>query len=135
MKTLLSFLFLAVFSVAAFADIQEPPVSLNNPVRKFGRGLSNVVLGISEIPYTLCINNEINGNNSFFAGYSKAIWRSAYRTGKGAWEVAMFPIPVYKGSYRSPYRSDVLYGTTGFSEFPPELGFETRYRYCRTSLQ
>jgi hypothetical protein len=37
------------------------------------------------------------------------------------------------GSYYPPYRSDIPWINSGYSEFPPELGFETRYDYSRLS--
>jgi hypothetical protein len=42
-----------------------------------------------------------------------------------------FPFPTVKGSYRPPYRSDIPWIKSGYQEFPPELGFETRYNYVR----
>ncbi len=57
--------------------------------------------------------------------------RSFARLGYGVYETALFPFPTYKGSYRPPYKSDIPWIHCGYSEFPPELGFESRYNYVR----
>jgi len=47
------------------------------------------------------------------------------------YEVALFPFPTQKGTYYPPYRSDIPWINSGYQEFPPELGFDTRYNYVR----
>lgn len=133
MKTLLSFLLVTAFAAAAFADIQSPPMAQEGPTRKFGRGLSNVAYGVCEVPVTLCQVNDGLGNSSAFGfGVIQSINRSLYRIAGGIFDVTTFPFPIYKGSYRSPYPSDLIWGEQGYYEFPPELGFETRFDYTRT---
>jgi len=131
MKTLLATLFLAVFATAAFADIQEPPLAWDGPVRKLGRGLSNVLLGVSELPYNVAFVNETMGNNAVPYGVVRGLERTIYRFGQGWYDVVTAPFPTYKGCYSAPYALDIVWGHAGYSEFPPELGFESRYNYSR----
>ena len=78
---------------------------------------------------------EINFSEGNAAMWSYGIVRGTGRTlarlGFGIYEVTLFPFPTYKGSYRPPYKSDIPWIHCGYSEFPPELGFETRYNYVR----
>ena len=46
-------------------------------------------------------------------------------------EKAGFPIPMWHGSYRPVLPSDIPWIHAGYSEFPPELGNESKYPYCR----
>lgn len=132
MKFLLSISLVAAFAAAAIADIQAPPMSDFGPTRKLGRGLSNILFGVTEIPYTMCLINDTEGNSAAFSyGIVKGVHRAAYRFGKGWYDVVTGPVPSYKDSYRPPYRSNLIWGHNGYSEFPPELGFESRYGYVR----
>ena len=132
MKTLLSLLTLALLGTAAFADIQNPPAAVQTPIRKLGRGLSNMIYGISELPYTTCTINQEEGNNAAFSyGVLLGFHRSVYRFGMGFYEVVTFPIPHYKHSYRQPYPSNIPWVHSGYTEFPPELGYESRLNYVR----
>jgi len=132
MKVFFSFLLtLAVCSVA-FADIQAPPASDSGPTRKLGRGLGNIAFGITEIPFQWAVINEMDGNAASFSyGLVRGTGRVFARLGYGIYEVALFPFPMQKGGYTPPYRSDIPWINSGYSEFPPELGFETRYDYAR----
>ena len=132
MKVFFSFLLtLAVCSVA-LADIQAPPASDFGPTRKLGRGLGNIAFGITEIPFQWAVINEMDGNAAAFSyGLVRGTGRVLARLGYGIYEVALFPFPMQKGGYTPPYRSDIPWINSGYSEFPPELGFETRYDYSR----
>ena len=133
MKTLLSILALSAFSAVAFADIQDPPAAQYGPGRQLGRGLSNLLLGISELPVAVADGTEKDGVTALPNSVVHGLTRVFYRYGAGWHDLAVFPFPNYKGSYRPPYDTPVtIYGIGGYAEFPPELGFETRYRYCRT---
>ena len=132
MKTLLSLLFLTVLGAAAFADIQNPPAAEQGPLRKLGRGTSNILFGLTEMPLTMCNVNELEGNNAAFSyGIVKGWHRSVYRFGLGWYEVVTFPIPHYKHSYRAPYPPNIPWIHNGYTEFVPEMGFESRLDYCR----
>jgi putative exosortase-associated protein (TIGR04073 family) len=136
MKLFLCSLLVACFGIAAYADIQDPPGNDYGPTRKLSRGVANVLYGGSEIFYTIEDVNEIHGNAAGWSyGPIKGWWRAVYRFWSGWGEIVTFPYPTYKGSYRPPYKSDIPWINGGYSEFPPELGFETKYPYTRYTNQ
>lgn len=132
-----AFLIAAVaIATTAFADIQQPPASDYGPTRKLGRGIGNIAFGLSEIPDSIFAVNYSEGNSAAWSyGLVRGIGRSFARLGYGIYEVATFPAPTVRGSYRPPYRSDIPWINSGYAEFPPELGFETRYNYVRDSMR
>jgi putative exosortase-associated protein (TIGR04073 family) len=132
MKTLLSAAFLLAFAVSSFADIQDPPSNDYGPTRKMGRGLSNLVFGIAELPATIAKINEREGNSAA-AGYGvvRGLGRSGMRTGSGLFEFLTFPFPTTRRTYYPLLRSDIPYIHAGYQEFPPELGNESKYPYVR----
>jgi putative exosortase-associated protein (TIGR04073 family) len=122
----------ALGSSVALADIQSPPGSDYGPTRKLGRGLSNIAYGSSELLVSMEEINSSEGNSAAFSyGVVRGVGRTLARLGFGVYETALFPFPTYKGSYRPPYKSDIPWIHCGYSEFPPELGFESRYNYVR----
>lgn len=132
MKKLLCFLLVTGFAAAAFADIQDPPGNDYGPTRKLGRAISNIFCPITELPYTMEEINEHEGNSAAVTyGVVKGTGRIIYRVGAGWFELLTCPFPTYKGSYKPFYKSDVPWLNNGYSEFPPELGFETKYHYGR----
>ena len=133
MKALLCSLLTIMLATVAFADIQAPPASDYGPTRKLGRGLGNIAYGITEIPFQMGAINDLEGNASALSyGVVRGTGRMLARLGFGLYEVALFPLPMHKGTYYPPYQSDIPWIHSGFSEFPPELGFETRYDYVRS---
>ncbi len=54
------------------------------------------------------------------------------RMGAGFYEVVTFPAPTYRKSYAPALPSVAPWVQGGFEEFPPELGFESRFNYCRS---
>jgi putative exosortase-associated protein (TIGR04073 family) len=133
MKTLLSACAVSLLAASAFADIQDPPMNDLGPTRKLGRGLANISFAVTEIPYNLCEMNEREGNAASASyGMVKGVGRFFARIGFGVYEVATFPFPTSRSSYRPPYKSNIPWIHGGYDEFPPELGFETRYRYVRS---
>jgi putative exosortase-associated protein (TIGR04073 family) len=134
MKKLLCFLLIAGFTGVASADIQDPPANDYGPTRKLGRSIANwfPLTALTEIPDTIATINEREGNSAAMTyGVVKGFGRFFFRFGVGWYEFLTWPIPTYKGSYRPPYRSVTPWLHGGYTEFPPELGFETRYRYSR----
>jgi len=132
MKVAVTLLAVLAIGTTAFADIQQPPASDQGPTRKLGRGLSNILYGISEIPDSIFAVNYDEGNAAAWSyGVVRGVGRSFARLGYGVYEVATFPAPTVRGSYRPPYRSIVPWINSGYEEFPPELGWETRYGYTR----
>ena len=132
MKTLFCSLLLAAAAVATVhADIQAPPVSDQGPTRKFGRGLSNFLGGFSEIPYNIAYVNDEDGNNALGYGVFRGVSRALVRGGVGFYEMITAPFPLNKGKYTPTLRSQNVWVRSGYEEFPPELGWESRYNYSR----
>ena len=132
MKAAASLLAAAALAATALADIQQPPGSDYGPTRKLGRGLSNVLFGPSELLDSMAAVNYEDGNAAAWSyGLVRGIGRSFARLGYGIYDMVTFPFPTVRGSYRPPYRSDIPWIKSGYQEFPPELGFETRYNYVR----
>lgn len=130
MKSLLSILFVVAFGAIAYADIQSPAMTDQGPTRKLGRGVSNVLFGITELPNTIAKIDDREGNSAALGyGVVKGLGRTLFRFGIGWYEIITFPAPCYKNSYRAPYRSNIPWVHGGFQEFPPELGWESRYNY------
>ena len=127
MKRLI-FALLSAGVVVSLADIQAPPRSQQTAMRKLGRGVSNILYGATELPAHILRMNDTDGNSAAFGeAIVEGTWRSVVRIGYGAVEVISFPISgsghwLRKIEY-DPYR--------GYSEFPPELGFESKYDYVR----
>ena len=115
-----------------YADIQDPPANDQGPTRKLGRGLSNMLFCYTEIPVVVCTVNSGEGNSTA-AGYGtvKAIGRTFTRFNAGLFEVLTFPFPTNKGTYRAPLANEIPWIHGGYAEFPPELGWETKYNYVR----
>lgn len=119
---------------AARADIQAPPGADQSPTRKLSRGVANMALGFTEVPVTIAQTNEAEGNAAAWTfGVIKGFGRGFARVGTGFYEVVTWPFPTEKGKYTPVLRRDVPWILNGYQEFPPELGFETRYRYVRTT--
>jgi putative exosortase-associated protein (TIGR04073 family) len=132
MKTFLTVAFLCAFALALHADIQDPPSNDHGPTRKLGRGVSNLVFGWSEIYPTVAKVNTDHGNSAA-AGYGvvRGVGRGCARFGVGLFEVLTFPFPLNRGTYMPVLPSDVRYIHAGYSEFPTELGNESKYPYVR----
>lgn len=130
LSLVLSLLFTAFLGASAMADIQDPPVNDQGPTRKLGRGIANIVWAPAEFFNTVNLINEREGNSAA-AGYGiiKGVGRSFYRFGVGFYEVATFPFPTHKGSYRQPYPSNIPWIHGGYEEFPPELGWDSKLSY------
>jgi putative exosortase-associated protein (TIGR04073 family) len=133
MKTLITFLAVgAVVAGTALADIQAPPGSDQGPTRKLGRGVSNILFAPAELLDSMAAVNYAEGNSAAWGyGLVRGIGRTFARIGYGIYEVVLFPFPTQRGTYMPPYKSDVPWINSGYTEFPPELGWETRYDYAR----
>jgi putative exosortase-associated protein (TIGR04073 family) len=117
---------------SSLADIQDPPSNDYGPTRKLGRGLSNFFLAPAEISVTVSKINTDEGNAAA-AGYGvvRGVGRSATRHIAGLLEILTFPFPMWRESYAPLLPSDTRYIHAGYSEFPPELGNESKYPYVR----
>src|SRR4051812_26272829 len=132
MKTLLTLVTLAGLSSLAMADIHDPPMNDQGPTRKLGRGIANIAFGAVEIIQTPNEINDREGNAAAWSyGFVRGFGRFFFRVGMGVYEVATFPFPTTRGSYRPPYKLDPPWIHGGLEEFPPELGWETRFNYAR----
>ena len=134
-RTLVALLTLALVAmpVVAFADIHQPPGAQNDRTRKFSRGLSNIVFGVTEIPSTFSrVNRYEGGAQAFSYGLVEGVRRTAVRMGFGVYEVVTFPAPTYKDGYRQPYRDIRLDPFKGYREFPPAVGIEGSSQSNRT---
>ncbi len=132
MKTLLIALVVGGFASSSFADIQDPPSNEYGPTRKLGRGVSNMLFGWSELPTTIAKVNDTEGNSAA-GGYGvvRGLGRSYMRFHAGLFEVLTWPIPALRGTYFPILPSDIPHIHGGYQEFPPELGYESKYPYVR----
>ncbi len=124
-----------LFSVAAVrADIQAPPGAEHGPTRKLGRAVGNLFLGFTEVPVTIAQVNDDEGNAAAASyGVIRGFGRGFARTGVGFYEFLLWPFPLHKGTYRPTLRPEVPWILSGYQEFPPELGWESRYGYPRAT--
>ena len=132
MKKLILLVLLLGLARFACADIQDPPSNDYGPTRKLGRGISNFFLAPAEITVTIATMNKQEGNSSA-AGYGvvRAMGRTAMRHGAGLFEILTWPFPVWRASYYPILPSDIPWIHAGYAEFPPELGYESKYDYVR----
>ena len=123
-----------IAAVAARADIQAPPGAEQGPTRKLGRAVSNLFLGFTEVPVAIAQVNDDEGNAAAVSyGVIRGFGRGFARTGVGFYELLFWPFPLHKSSYRPTLRPEVPWILSGYQEFPPELGWESRYGYPRTT--
>lgn len=132
MKTPLAAALVLAFAITSPADIQDPPSNDHGPTRKLGRGLSNLVFGIAELPVTIARVNSREGNFAA-AGYGvvRGAGRSYMRFQTGLFEIVTFPFPANRGTYYPILKPHIPYIQAGYEEFPPELGNESKYPYVR----
>jgi putative exosortase-associated protein (TIGR04073 family) len=132
MKTVIALLAGAVIASSALADIQDPPSNDYGPTRKLGRGLSNFFIAPAEVFVTVTKVNTDEGNAAA-AGYGvvRGLGRSGARHIAGLLEILLWPVPAYRQSYYPLLPSDIPWIHAGYSEFPPELGNESKYPYVR----
>ena len=91
-----------------------------------------IAFGISELSVQPNLMNEREGNAAAFSyGIVKGVGRFLARFGFGIYDTLTFPFPTTRGSYKQPYPSNIPWIHGGMEEFPPELGWETRYHYVR----
>ncbi len=133
MKTLLAVTLLLGLAALARADIHDPPSNDYGPTRKLGRGVSNLLFGVAELPTTIAKVNEDEGNSAA-GGYGvvRGVGRSVMRIQAGVFEIFTFPFPIVRGTYYPVLESDTHWIHAGYKEFPPELGNESKYPYART---
>ncbi len=129
----------ALASVAT-ADIQAPPASEYTASRKLGRALSNILYGFVEIPVEVARKNETHGRKAGASyGLVNGTTKGLKRFGYGFYELLTFYAPTNNGTYKPSYKKcgkDArieVNPTSGFTEFPPELGAESYYSHTRST--
>jgi putative exosortase-associated protein (TIGR04073 family) len=132
MKSLVVAAVMVALTRSCFADIQDPPANDYGPTRKLGRGLSNFFLAPAEVPVTIAKINKDEGNAAA-AGYGvvRGLGRAGTRHIAGFLEILLWPVPAWRQSYYPLLPSDIPRIHAGYSEFPPELGNESKYPYVR----
>ena len=81
----------------ALAETDEAPQG-QNALRKFGRGLANVLFGIVEVPNQITkVTSEQGGGAGATYGVGKGIYRWFGREFTGLYDIVTFPVPVPKG--------------------------------------
>ncbi len=115
------------------ADIQDPPMLKQGPIRKLGRGLANMTSGSTELFASIEQTTDSDGSSASASyGVVRGLTRTLARFGVGVYEVVTFPFPTTKGTYAPVLRKPIPWVHGGYEEFPPELGFDSRFDYCRT---
>lgn len=121
-----------VLTGTAFGDIHDPPSNDYGPTRKLGRGLSNFFLAPAEVFVTVGKINKDEGNSAAFGyGMVRGLGRSGARHIAGFLETILWPFPAWRDGYYPILPSDIPWIHAGYSEFPPELGNESKYHYVR----
>ena len=123
---------------SAFGDIQAPPGADYTSTRKLGRAVANILYGVMEIPEQIARKNDrYGGKTGWSYGLVDGSRRAFKRIGYGFYELVTFHCPTFHGTFKPPYtrcgQDDriEMSPSQGLSEFPPELGFETYFRYSR----
>lgn len=138
-RLLLPTLLLTALAGTVYADIQAPPASEYTATRKLGRAIGNIIYAIEELPVTMIRWNSEEGDYAGFSvGIVEGFTRTFTRIGYGFYELVTFWAPTYKCTYRPPYQGSCgrnglkeYNSWSGFSEFPEELGFQSKYGYSR----
>jgi putative exosortase-associated protein (TIGR04073 family) len=84
--------------LAASVSAAPAPAHAQSPAHKFGRGLSNLALGIMELPAQ--IRNEARSRGPLWAaslGFARGMGGFVTRELVGVYEVVTFPAPVPRG--------------------------------------
>jgi putative exosortase-associated protein (TIGR04073 family) len=132
MKKLIAIVLMLGAGQFAFADIQDPPGNDYGPTRKLGRGIANLFLAPAEVFVTVTTVNTHEGNAAAATyGVVRGVGRAAARHAAGFIEILSFPFPSWHDSYSPMLPSDIPWIHAGYSEFPPELGNESKYNYVR----
>lgn len=128
----------ASLTVFVCADIHAPPGSTYTSSRKLGRALSNIIYGFMEIPEQVVRKTDTYGRKAGYTyGAVDGTSRALRRLGYGFYELFTFTCPTHRGTFKPPYERCgednrmEMNVHDGLSEFPPELGVETYFKYSR----
>lgn len=86
------------FVLALFLTLPAGVAHAQSPPHKFGRGLSNIALGIFEIPGKMIDEHRRRGPLwALSLGFAKGVGGFVTRELVGVYEVVTFPAPVPRG--------------------------------------
>lgn len=84
-------------------DCHEDPTIVRRPANQFGRGLSNILFGVFEVPLNIIRVNEVEGDlPAITKGVGLGVWRFLVREIVGVTEVITFPFgwqPIIEPEY------------------------------------
>jgi hypothetical protein len=88
---------------------------------------------LRKIFVTVTTINTYDGNSAANGyGVVRGLWAARlFRLVAGLLEILSFPFPAWRESYYPMLPPDIPYIHAGYSEFPPELGNESKYPYVR----
>lgn len=136
MKKRIALTLLAAVTLAglAFGDIQSPPGHHYNWSRKLSRGIGNIAYGWTEYFNVYERSLKSDGAHAAIADFFvEGTKRTLVRAGYGLYEIATFPLPTWKLTYRPPYyRKEQIDPWWGYTQFSPEVGFISQADYSRT---
>ncbi len=132
-RTIIFLVAVLTFGSLAIADIQSPPGHQFGWSRKLSRALANIVYGSTEILVTWQRSNRDGGSSQAFTDAAvEGSKRTLVRAGYGIFELATFPVPSYKITYRPPFKhKGAIDPWYGYDEFPPQLGIASQAGYSR----
>ena len=79
----------------------------------------------------LQVNKEEGNNAAFGFGVVRGFGRSGARHVAGLIEILTWPFPIWHNSYYPILPPEIPFIRAGFSEFPPEIGNQSKYPYVR----
>lgn len=87
-------IFAAAIAAAIVCLSSTPNASGADALRKFGRGISNLTWGWTDLPMSIHHQDVMWGPAAAYTyGVVKGTWQVICRTAVGIWEVATFPLP------------------------------------------
>ena len=136
MKKRIALILLTFISLGslAFGDIQSPPGHHYNWSRKLSRGVGNLAYGWLEPFNVWSRTNQSEGSTAAASDFLiEGPKRTIVRMGYGLYEILTFPMPTWKLTYRPPYyRKEQVDPWFGYTQFSPELGFQSQTTYSRS---
>jgi len=85
---------LILLSAVLISALIAKPCFAGGPLRKLGRGLTNLLTGIVEIPKKVILTSKKeNLAKGLTSGFMKGVQEGMVRTASGLYETLTFPIP------------------------------------------
>jgi putative exosortase-associated protein (TIGR04073 family) len=93
-------------ALVAVSLASPAPAHARTPAHKFGRGLSNLALGVMEVPAQIVKEDRANGPlYAASIGFARGMGFFLTRSLVGVFEVVTFPAPFPRG-YRALWKPD-----------------------------